>query len=318
MWVILKKNKSDVACDPWDPGRRELDAERDASEDRRAAGIGAGGGAARESRDRGAGIGRGWRWRWPGRCDAGACGGDRESRAGGSRWQRCARIGLDDRVPRTGIKRLARAQSCNQTPRQKQAESRALSSLFHTLHSHNSRPFLHIFLLTLHLPHTLVAYKVGVINILPWTFLNPDNTFQAIPLVLGFLFTCHPSFFLTTNMLPSIIILAVSLSSSLAAVPPRSDDTLHIPIRRRSNVRRQDPGVHRYAAAASALRHKYGIDPSPHERRAQTTDIGITNQVCAPSTTDHGVRLTICNPTRARIQVTLHKSTSAHRECETL
>jgi cathepsin D len=82
-------------------------------------------------------------------------------------------------------------------------------------------------------------------------------------------------------MLPSIIILAVSLSSSLAAVPPRSDDTLHIPIRRRSNVRRQDPGVHRYASAASALRHKYGFEPSPHERRAQTTDIGITNQVCA-------------------------------------
>ena len=116
-------------------------------------------------------------------------------------------------------------------------------------------------------------------------------------------------------MLPSIIILAVSLSSSLAAVPPRSDDTLHIPIRRRSNVRRQDPGVDRYASAASALRHKYGMEPSPHERRAQTTDIGITNQVCAPSTTDYGVRLTICNPTRARIQVTLPKSTSAHREC---
>jgi len=77
-------------------------------------------------------------------------------------------------------------------------------------------------------------------------------------------------------MLPSIIVVvALSLSSSLAAVPPRRDETHHIPIRRRSNVRRGDVD---YAAAANALRHKYGFKPSSHSRRAQTTDIGLTNQ----------------------------------------
>ena len=92
-------------------------------------------------------------------------------------------------------------------------------------------------------------------------------------------------------MLPSIIVVvALSLSSSLAAVPPRRDETLHIPIRRRSNVRREDVDINRYVAAANSMRHKYGYKPSPHSRRAQTTDIGITNQVCPPFATGSGVR----------------------------
>jgi hypothetical protein len=82
-------------------------------------------------------------------------------------------------------------------------------------------------------------------------------------------------------MLPSIILaLALFLSSSVAAVPPRRDEPLHIPlIRRRGNERRQDADVDRYAAVSSNLKSKYGYgSPSP-ERRAQTTDTGITNQV---------------------------------------
>ena len=119
-------------------------------------------------------------------------------------------------------------------------------------------------------------------------------------------------------MRPSIIfILALSLPFSVAAVPPRRDETLHIPIhRRRSNARRQDADINRYAGVASGLRYKYGFPQSSPSRRAQTTDIGITNQVHPSLTTDSGIRLTICNTTRARIQVTLPKSASAHRECE--
>ncbi len=90
-------------------------------------------------------------------------------------------------------------------------------------------------------------------------------------------------------MLPSIILaLALSLPFSVAAVPPRRDETLHIPlIRRRSNVRRRDVD---YAAVAGGLKHKYGYGSSSPSRRAQTTDIAITNQVrlfydpfCCPS-----------------------------------
>jgi hypothetical protein len=102
-------------------------------------------------------------------------------------------------------------------------------------------------------------------------------------------------------------------------VPPRRDEPLHIPlIRRRSNVRRQEVDLDHYAAMSSNLRQKYGIGSSPPSRRAQTTDIGTTNQVRLPSTTDSGVPLTLFDTTRAAIQVTLPKSASALRECETL
>ncbi len=125
-------------------------------------------------------------------------------------------------------------------------------------------------------------------------------------------------------MLPSIIFfLALSFPFSVAAVPPRRDEPLHIPlIRRRSNVRRQSDGVDldHYAAVVSGLRDKYGLGSSSPSRRAQTTDIGITNQVRLSSTTDSGVRLTpfFNNTTRAPIQVTLPKSASALRECQIL
>lgn len=55
-----------------------------------------------------------------------------------------------------------------------------------------------------------------------------------------------------------------------------------------------------FVNAAKALRIKYKYNtgqPSP-ERRAQTSDIGITNQVCPSSATDSAIRLTT---TRMRI-----------------
>jgi hypothetical protein len=122
-------------------------------------------------------------------------------------------------------------------------------------------------------------------------------------------------------MLPSIIfVLALSFPFSVAAVPHRRDEPLHIPlIRRRSNVRRQsnDADLDHYAAVSSGLRAKYGFgSPSP-SRRAQTTDIGITNQVRLSSTTVSGV-LFINNTTRVPIQVTLPNAASALRECQIL
>jgi hypothetical protein len=95
-------------------------------------------------------------------------------------------------------------------------------------------------------------------------------------------------------MLPSIIFaLALSLPLSVAAVPPRRDEPLHIPlIRRRNHERRVDADVDRYAAVSSGLRDKYGMGSSSPERRAQTTDIGITNQVRSSSAIDSGIRLT--------------------------
>ncbi|KAF8494617.1 acid protease [Russula emetica] len=82
-------------------------------------------------------------------------------------------------------------------------------------------------------------------------------------------------------MLPSIIfVLALSLPFSLAAVPPRRDETFHVPlVRRRSNVRRQGSvDLDHYATVSNGLRAKYGYGSSSPSRRAQTTDIGITNQ----------------------------------------
>ena len=125
-------------------------------------------------------------------------------------------------------------------------------------------------------------------------------------------------------MLPSIIfILALSFPFSVAAVPPRRDEPLHIPlIRRRSNVRRDSDGadLDHYAALSSGMRGKYGFESRSPSRRAQTTDVGITNQVRLSSTTDSSIRLTVVinNTTRGPIQVTLPKSASALRECESL
>lgn len=97
-------------------------------------------------------------------------------------------------------------------------------------------------------------------------------------------------------MLPSIIfVLALSLPFSVAAVPPRRDETVHIPlIRRRSNVRRDGfLDLDHYAAMSHRLRQKYNYKQSSQSRRAQTTDIGITNQVRLSYTTDFSVRLTL-------------------------
>lgn len=121
-------------------------------------------------------------------------------------------------------------------------------------------------------------------------------------------------------MLSSIIfVLALSLPFSVAAAPPRRDESLHIPlIRRRSNVQRNFVDVNHYAGVASNMRAKYNFAPSSPSRRAQTTDVGITNQVRFSSATDSRVQLTLFNTTRAKIRVTSPKAPSALRECETL
>ncbi len=149
-------------------------------------------------------------------------------------------------------------------------------------------------------------------------------------LAVGPPFHCSLGFFLLSsslplpfpyhNMLPSIIfVIALSLPFSVAAVPPRRGEPLHIPlIRRRSNVRRDDGAdLDYYATVSNNMKDKYGFGKSSPSRRAQTTDMGITNQVRLSSTTHTGVHLTP-NITRAPIQVTLPKSASAIRECEAL
>ncbi len=82
-------------------------------------------------------------------------------------------------------------------------------------------------------------------------------------------------------MLPSIIFaLALFVSYSVAAVPPRRREPLHIPVLRRQNVRRSGTAdLDRVAASAQATKQKFGITSSSLSRRAQTADIGITNQV---------------------------------------
>ncbi|KAI0250106.1 aspartic peptidase domain-containing protein [Lactifluus subvellereus] len=82
-------------------------------------------------------------------------------------------------------------------------------------------------------------------------------------------------------MLPSIVVsllLFPSLSVAAAPPPPRRDP-LHIPVLRRRHVPRDgDAVLDHYANMAAALRGKYNYGPSPMSRRAQTTDISVTNQ----------------------------------------
>ncbi|KAH8980926.1 acid protease, partial [Lactarius hatsudake] len=60
-------------------------------------------------------------------------------------------------------------------------------------------------------------------------------------------------------------------------VPPRRD--LHIPVIRRNHARRgEEADTAHYSAVLAGLRHKYNYDSPEASRRAQTTDIGITNQ----------------------------------------
>lgn len=91
------------------------------------------------------------------------------------------------------------------------------------------------------------------------------------------------------NMLPSIIFaLALSLPFSVTAVPSRREaDPLHIPlVRRRSNVRRDSStaDLDYYSGVSNSMRTKYGIETPSLNRRGQTTDMGITNQVRLSST----------------------------------
>ncbi|KAH9053219.1 acid protease [Lactarius vividus] len=80
-------------------------------------------------------------------------------------------------------------------------------------------------------------------------------------------------------MLPSIL-FALSFFGplSLAVVPPRRDP-LHIPVTRRNHARRgEEADTAHYSAVLAGLRHKYKYDSPGPSRRAQTTDLGITNQ----------------------------------------
>lgn len=81
-------------------------------------------------------------------------------------------------------------------------------------------------------------------------------------------------------MLPSIIFpLALFVSYSVAAAPPRHREPLHIPVLRRQNARRSGTAdLDRIAASAQATKDKFRLTSSSLSRRAQTTDIGITNQ----------------------------------------
>ncbi|KAI9437532.1 acid protease [Lactarius indigo] len=80
-------------------------------------------------------------------------------------------------------------------------------------------------------------------------------------------------------MLPSILFaLSFFAPLSLAVVPPRRDP-LHIPVIRRNHARRgEEADTAHYSAVLAGLRHKYNYDSPGVSRRAQTTDIGITNQ----------------------------------------
>ncbi|KAH8995236.1 acid protease [Lactarius hatsudake] len=80
-------------------------------------------------------------------------------------------------------------------------------------------------------------------------------------------------------MLPSIFFaLSFFAPLSLAVVPPRRDP-LHIPVTRRNHARRgEEADTAHYSAVLAGLRHKYNYDSPGASRRAQTTDIGITNQ----------------------------------------
>ncbi|KAI0267050.1 aspartic peptidase domain-containing protein [Gloeopeniophorella convolvens] len=84
-------------------------------------------------------------------------------------------------------------------------------------------------------------------------------------------------------MLPSILPSLALLASLAAAAPsPQSDsNALHIPIVRRASARRAGPEADTafYAGVAASIKAKYGFAPADsNPRRAQTTDIGITNQ----------------------------------------
>ncbi|KAI0301043.1 aspartic peptidase domain-containing protein [Multifurca ochricompacta] len=96
-------------------------------------------------------------------------------------------------------------------------------------------------------------------------------------------------------MLPSIIIsLALFTSLSIAAAPPRREP-LHIPVLRRRHVARgQEADLVHYASVSAGLKDKYNF--SPLSRRAQTTDVGITNQ---GSDTSYFAQVSVGTPPQA-------------------
>ena len=148
---------------------------------------------------------------------------------------------------------------------------------------------------------------------------------SPITLSLSFLLLFrNPSPTLTNIMLPSIIVaLALSVSYSVAAAPPQGREALHIPVARRHNLRRGNGLIDedRLAAAVKDLKKKYRHGSS-HSRRAQSTDIGITNQVTSLSRTTGAIGISVswcvAHNYRTRIRRTLPKLASALRECSPL
>ena len=148
---------------------------------------------------------------------------------------------------------------------------------------------------------------------------------SPITLSLSFLLLFrNPSPTLTNFMLPSIIVaLALSVSYSVAAAPPQGREALHIPVARRHNLRRGNGLIDedRLAAAVKDLKKKYRHGSS-HSPRAQSTDIGITNQVTSLSRTIVAIGISVswcvAHNYRTRIRRTLPKSASALRECPPL
>jgi cathepsin D len=96
-------------------------------------------------------------------------------------------------------------------------------------------------------------------------------------------------------MLPSII-LALLVSSSVAAVPPVRRDPIHIPFYRRSVKHdTRDADLASIAATADYTRRKFGFTygTSPPSRRASTTDLSLTNQ---DSDTSYFAQVSVGNP----------------------
>ncbi|KAH9001074.1 acid protease [Lactarius akahatsu] len=80
-------------------------------------------------------------------------------------------------------------------------------------------------------------------------------------------------------MLPSILFALFFFGLLSLAVVPSRRDLLHIPVIRRNKARRgEEADTTHYSAVLSGLRHKYNYDSPGALRRAQTTDIRITNQ----------------------------------------
>ena len=96
-------------------------------------------------------------------------------------------------------------------------------------------------------------------------------------------------------MLSSILFaLSFFIPLSLTLAPPRRDP-LHIPVIRRNHAPRRggEVDVDYYSGVVAGLRAKYKYDSPKALRRAQTSDLAITNQVRHSCITRARIRPTI-------------------------